>query len=280
MPTSKPVPFAEHDGPNQLATFVSISTPQGPGGAPTHSAPQANTALATTSVVEGSLTLRRSVSSSLLNHAQHHHGGAVIASGISAEDHLIAGRYRVDSILGSGSWGEVVRGFDMATQTPVAVKLTRSHPNAVDALRSELRVYQAISLFRGRDLLAVPESGPILAPSRVLADPLPGNKSNSSEAVAGDEPRPALSSPPTRPLRNLPPAEDASSVPLTIFASNNIIGLPTVLHFEVVTQAPLPASPAALTSAAESSATGGGPSGQSSPSPATAPVPAKPHPHP
>ncbi len=72
----------------------------------------------------------------------------------------VAGRYRLEALLGAGGFGAVFRAFDLHTQTPVAIKLlTRSamlHPDAVPRFHREARLAMS---FRHPSTVRVFDSG-------------------------------------------------------------------------------------------------------------------------
>jgi serine/threonine protein kinase len=113
-----------------------------------------------------------------------------------ADPTVVHGRFRLEGTLGEGSWGEVMRGVDMHTQTPVAIKLTRQNSAlAIETLRKEFLVYQALSQFRGRDVIC----------TTALLDDAPVQQNQGDERFTVD---------------------------LGIAASPLVVGLPKVVFFE------------------------------------------------
>ncbi|MGE0784352.1 MAG: serine/threonine-protein kinase [Sandaracinaceae bacterium] len=108
----------------------------------------------------------------------------------------IAGKYRLDRILGEGGFGVVFAGVHEWTGRPIAAKVLDysfaskeeyvkrflqearvaaklSHPNVVDVLDmgrdEDGTVYLVLELLRGQDLAAVLQRRPVLSPERVAS---------------------------------------------------------------------------------------------------------------
>jgi len=60
-------------------------------------------------------------------------------------------RYRVENLLGTGTFGRVVRAVDLRTRAPVAVKIIKSQRAFEAQARIEIKVLEALQQKRGPD---------------------------------------------------------------------------------------------------------------------------------
>jgi serine/threonine protein kinase len=83
--------------------------------------------------------------------------GAAVCGAGSAEPPLpLAGRYRLDKLIGVGGFAEVWRGFDLQLQRPVAVKIPKASTRRSEALLAEAR---RVAAFRHPGIVTVHDVG-------------------------------------------------------------------------------------------------------------------------
>jgi hypothetical protein len=73
---------------------------------------------------------------------------------------IIAGKYRLDRLIGSGGMGSVFAAFDLRLQRPVAVKVIHRHgPDRENARRRFLREAQAVAQIQSPHVVAIYDVG-------------------------------------------------------------------------------------------------------------------------
>jgi serine/threonine-protein kinase len=106
---------------------------------------------------------------------------------------LIAGRYRVDGLLGEGGMARVFDAFDERLERPVAVKILRAETQALPGMRQR---FQQEALLAARlihpNIVAVLDFGEEEASSFLVMERLPGNTLRDEIVARGPLPTPRV----------------------------------------------------------------------------------------